>query len=82
MQVAIRDAADHLLALLEARPEQRILCGIFGVPGSGKSEFATAVEDELNRRWKGKGRERDVAIAVGMDGWHYTREVVSEQPVS
>lgn len=52
----------------EAPSDQRILIGLCGVPGSGKSQLARHVTSQIN-----KVIGSDLAIVVGMDGWHLTR---------
>jgi len=47
---------------------RRFLVGISGIPGSGKSTLVERLVAELNAR---NGRE--LAVGVGMDGWHYSR---------
>ena len=51
---------------------KRLLVGICGIPGSGKSSLARRVADRLNH-----ATAEPVAIVIGMDGWHYTRQQLS-----
>lgn len=84
MQSRIAESASHLLSLLDSESsDQRIIIGIAGGPGSGKSEFAKEVCDEVNRVAADKGATtKDVAVIIGMDGWHYSRKQLDEFPVS
>lgn len=57
--------------------------GISGIPGSGKSLLAVNLVRALNYAWQSRlegARREDVAICVGMDGWHYPRSVLSTFP--
>ncbi|KAK9839948.1 hypothetical protein WJX74_000964 [Apatococcus lobatus] len=67
---AVQTLSDRVLA---ANPTQsaasRWVIGISGVPGSGKSTIAKAVAAHLNELQK----DQHFAVAVGMDGFHYTR---------
>lgn len=47
----------------------RYIVGVYGIPGSGKSELARAVAERYNSLAKGDNR----ALVVGMDGFHYSR---------
>lgn len=48
--------------------------GVSGIPGSGKSILAVKLVTEVNLH------RADLAICVGMDGWHYPRSVLSTFP--
>ncbi|KAI9145557.1 P-loop containing nucleoside triphosphate hydrolase protein [Paraphysoderma sedebokerense] len=75
--------ASHLLSLFHARLEKtqqdaklnkRILIGLAGPPGSGKSTIAKEVRKRVNDSWKSNGAqesENEICVVVGMDGWHY-----------
>jgi pantothenate kinase len=56
------------IAYLLGRPEQRILIGITGCPGAGKSTFAATVAKQLS----------GAAIVLPMDGFHYTNARLDE----
>ncbi|WFD34111.1 hypothetical protein MCUN1_000943 [Malassezia cuniculi] len=61
------DLAVELARLLELVPhDRRLLVGISGIPGAGKSTLAHAVAAEL-------AKCGIKAAVVGMDGWHYSR---------
>ncbi|OAL05242.1 P-loop containing nucleoside triphosphate hydrolase protein [Phaeosphaeriaceae sp. SRC1lsM3a] len=62
---------EKLLFRQAAEPHQRILIGLAGVPGSGKSTVSNALLAELAVRGV-----QDVAV-VPMDGFHYTKKVLS-----
>ncbi|CAO2655199.1 Nn.00g102630.m01.CDS01 [Neocucurbitaria sp. VM-36] len=62
---------EKLLSSQAANPRQRILVALAGVPGSGKSTVSHALLAELALRGI-----HDVAV-VPMDGFHYTKEVLS-----
>lgn len=53
---------------------QRLLVGISGVPGAGKSTLAQQLADALN------AQGHAVATVVGMDGWHYSRAQLDAFP--
>ncbi len=99
MQSQVHSLASHLLSRLDALAsnvdgpsQKRLLVGIVGVPGSGKSELAIKVGEEVERLRK-KRREtgkrsdetsvreyddtEEVTVVIGMDGWHYSRAEVS-----
>jgi pantothenate kinase-related protein Tda10 len=74
MQNTITDLiSDLTLKLQHLPPGKRLLIGLTGGPGSGKSKLAEALVRGMNER-SGKGEE--VAVAISMDGWHYTRAEV------
>ncbi|KAL7417028.1 P-loop containing nucleoside triphosphate hydrolase protein [Mrakia frigida] len=58
---------------------ERLLVGVAGVPGSGKSTLAVPLAERINRLLDSssssadKGKEPEIAVCVGMDGWHCTR---------
>lgn len=47
--------------------------GVAGIPASGKSTLALRIAQHINR---GRRPGDEIAIAVGMDGWHYPRAVL------
>lgn len=68
-----------LLSLLAARATgpRRVLAGLAGIPGSGKSTFAAAMALLADRVWP-PGR----LAVVGMDGWHYPNAVLNRLTVA
>jgi putative kinase len=67
-----------LLALLadSAAGGHRVLAGLGGIPGSGKSTFAAALE-----RVAGRLRASGWLAVVGLDGWHYPNAVLDQRTV-
>jgi hypothetical protein len=66
--------ANYLLGRLA--PSGRLLVGVAGPPGSGKTVFAmllAAVVNALN--------EEELAIVVGLDGWHYPNAYLESQAI-
>lgn len=68
---------------------ERLLVGVSGIPGSGKSLLAVRLVAALNSAWQRQhdgssdsDRSADLAICVcvGMDGWHHPRSVLSTSP--
>ncbi|RDA82656.1 hypothetical protein CP532_3203 [Ophiocordyceps camponoti-leonardi (nom. inval.)] len=53
-------------------PGQRLLIGIAGIPGSGKTTLSKTVSKQINDR-----ASDDVSIYVPMDGFHLTRAALS-----
>ncbi len=50
---------------------QRLLVGVAGPPGCGKSAFAALLKAVINLQ-----ADRDLAGVVGMDGWHYPNAIL------
>ena len=81
LPTTIRITADHLervylplLAMLDDMRRTRggrVLAGLAGIPGSGKSTF-TAVLSHVADAVLGPGR----LVAVGLDGWHWPNAVL------
>lgn len=75
MQEQVTATAETLIQRAKAVPDgQRLLVGITGRPGGGKTTFCTALLSEINRRTPGQ-----VAF-VPMDGFHYTRAQLDQFP--
>lgn len=55
--------------------------GVSGIPGSGKSSLAVKLVASLNARSRCT-QSTDIAICIGMDGWHYSRSTLSTFPNS
>lgn len=68
--------ADRALKLLEQIPtDQRLLIGLAGSPGSGKSTIAKHIIQKINDLY---GSE--IATVVTQDGFHYYRSELSKFP--
>jgi pantothenate kinase len=65
----------QILRLLNPHPRQRVLLGLAGLPGSGKSTMAQAWVDAVNTHL-GAG----TAQVLGMDGFHLPRAVLARLP--
>jgi putative kinase len=67
-----------LLALLDRLASdlhnERLLVGLVGIPGSGKSTFAAALE-YLGKKVLGPQK----LIVVGMDGWHWPNHILDQR---
>jgi len=75
---ALQRAYLPLLAILnEQARSRRVLAGLVGVPGSGKSTYAAAMT-LLADRLLGEG----VFAAVGIDGWHLPNAVLDRRTTS
>ncbi|WBU38018.1 nucleoside/nucleotide kinase family protein [Homoserinibacter sp. YIM 151385] len=61
---ALGELAERVLALAPREPGGRVLLGIAGSPGAGKTTLALALVEELNRRTGG------AAVHLPMDGYH------------
>lgn len=57
------------------QPSQRVVIGIAGVPGSGKTTLATAVTQRINTL-----AAKPVAVALPMDGFHFSRAHLASMP--
>ena len=71
----IQQPATQLLALLAAHPTRRVVVGIVGLPGSGKSTIAHQLADAVNAQ-AGAGTVQ----ALGMDGFHLSRAALAQMP--
>lgn len=69
MTVDVGALAEDLLGLVAAR--RRVLVGICGAPGAGKSTLATLLVDAVNAARPG------TAVVVGMDGFHLAKSVIA-----
>lgn len=64
------------LGFIQHEPESsRILIGISGIPGSGKTTLAAAVVDRLNQL-----ENTDLAAYIPMDGYHLSRAQLAAMP--
>lgn len=74
MQDQLNQLVTELLAQANSlESDARLLVGVSGFPGSGKSILATKLVSALNA----SSSSSPIAICVGMDGWHYPRSVLS-----
>ena len=71
MDTAYQDLARRILTLANANAPNRILVGVAGPPGSGKSTVMEHVVNSINVM-PSSGR-RLQAVGVSLDGFHYTR---------
>jgi pantothenate kinase len=74
MPKILENPLEYLLALLRSKTE-RILIGLVGLPGSGKTTLTQEWERQINLR-EGAG----VAKALSMDGFHLTKAQLSQMP--
>ena len=66
---------DELMtALAKLHDGERLVLGIVGCPGAGKSTMATALVEAVNDKF-GSG----IAIVVPMDGYHLSNEILLER---
>lgn len=70
----------HVFVICRKQDDQRLLVGISGVPASGKSTLAQNIINHANRRWQGKHNVAQIAVLVGLDGWHLTRAQLDAMP--
>lgn len=69
------DPADHVLALLARRPQPRLVLGLVGLPGAGKSTLGQRIAQEVNHR-----AGAPLMQTLGMDGFHLTRAALAAFP--
>ena len=62
------DLAGRSLALAASAPDRRVVVGIAGGPGAGKSTLAAALVERLNAQTEG------IAALVPLDGFHMAQE--------
>ncbi|MCE2854011.1 MAG: hypothetical protein LW717_22890 [Chloroflexaceae bacterium] len=75
MPSTLIDPLAHLMALLGAPPRHRIMIGIAGAPGAGKSTLARQLVDAVNAQMP------DVyATVLGMDGFHLSKAQLRQLP--
>lgn len=65
MTVSYQDLSERAINLFETKKE-RVIIGVAGIPGSGKSTVTEAVSKIINKTHK--------CVVIGLDGFHYTRE--------
>jgi hypothetical protein len=64
----------HLLKERQRGSGERLVAGLAGIPGSGKSTFAAIMQ-----RVADQVLGQDLFRAVGMDGWHWPNAVLDER---
>lgn len=70
---AIADLADRLIARAQARAGERVIVGIAGVPGAGKSTLAHRLVAAAARKLPG------AVAAAPMDGFHLPDDVLRQR---
>lgn len=72
----LEDPLQHLLERLSGlQSGQRLLVGLAGLPGAGKTTWAAALTERLNHACAGQPM-----VALGMDGFHLPRSVLAAHP--
>lgn len=75
MDNAYDDLATRIISLAEANAPKRILIGVAGPPGSGKSTIVDKVVKLINSV---SSEQRKLhAVGISLDGFHYTRAQLS-----
>ncbi len=72
-QLILNDPVGRLLHLMEADASKRIIIGVVGLPGSGKSTIAAKFVDAVNEHTNAK-----TAVALSMDGFHLTKAALAQ----
>ncbi|KAI0782179.1 P-loop containing nucleoside triphosphate hydrolase protein [Abortiporus biennis] len=81
MEEVARELASHLFQRLSTSSGgERLLVGISGVPASGKSTLAQTIVDKINHSHSTNDNTEEIAILVGLDGWHLTRAQLDQFP--
>ena len=77
----IHDAIQTLSALLPNPTSPRVVIGLVGLPGAGKSTWAQRWIDAVNAAHATTAcADRPVALALGMDGFHLSRAELKMLP--
>jgi pantothenate kinase len=71
----LQDPAGHVLDLLARRPQPRLVLGLVGLPGAGKSTLGRALAQQVNQRGGSA-----LMQTLGMDGFHLTRATLAGFP--
>ncbi|KYK60515.1 hypothetical protein DCS_01652 [Drechmeria coniospora] len=84
MEHQVQRLVDVAWAKYEALPsDQRLLVGIAGIPGSGKTTLSQIIVSRLNDRaeqYSGSSPRPPPATSLPMDGFHLTRAALSSMP--
>ncbi|CAI6089716.1 unnamed protein product [Clonostachys chloroleuca] len=81
MEAQVERLVDKAWKMYEQTPsDKRLLIGVAGIPGSGKTTLAAIVSSRLQDRARQAGANGQVSIALSMDGFHKTREELSAMP--
>jgi pantothenate kinase len=71
--MVIKDAAGRLLQLLNNDGQRRVVIGLVGLPGSGKSTLTARLVDAVNQH-----TNSCTAVALSMDGFHLTKAALAQ----
>ena len=66
------DPVARVLDLVARRPQPRLVLGLVGLPGAGKSTLGRRLADEVNQR-----AGAPVMQTLGMDGFHFPRATLA-----
>ncbi|KAJ5379858.1 uncharacterized protein N7496_002286 [Penicillium cataractarum] len=85
MDSEIERLALQALNDLSLQPKgRRVIIGIAGVPGSGKTTLAANVAAKINNLYStakdAQISDHDLAVAIPMDGFHYSRAHLAAMP--
>ena len=72
-QLILNDPVGRLLQLMKADASKRMVIGVVGLPGSGKSTIAAKFVDAVNARTKAT-----TAVALSMDGFHLSKAALAQ----
>jgi pantothenate kinase len=72
---ALPDPVGHVMALLATRPQPRLVLGLAGLPGAGKSTLGRRIAQEVNDR-----AGTPLMQTLGMDGFHLSRAALAAFP--
>lgn len=72
MEKKYYELKDRVLELYKKWPDRRIIIGVAGPPGSGKTTLANAVEDITNQEMCSEGEVPFLKV-IPMDGFHLRR---------